>query len=1171
MEGIYVGGAGVARGYLNRADLTAERFVADPFRAGGRLYRTGDLGRWLADGNIEYLGRGDDQVKIRGYRIELGEVEQAMRGLSGVECVVVVALGAAGGERTLVGYFTSAEEQSVAWIRAALLKKLSEYMVPGYFVQLERLPLTANGKVDKKALPSPEEAGLGSGRGYVAPRSEAERVLAEAYEVILKRGGISVTDSFFELGGDSIKAILLMGALRQRGYAVKVGDILRYPVVEELAVRMGRMTRPVGQGAVEGAVPLTPIQRWFLEGGGNKTHFNQSVLLYSRERIDGGVIGRCLELVSDHHDALRMVYGFGKDGWRQYNRGAGVSYELEEHELAGSADEPGEMGMISDRVQGSMDLERGPLLKAALFHLGDGDRLLVVIHHLVVDGVSWRILLEDLSGLYEQLSSGEQGRLPLKSDSFRDWALRQQAYAQGEALLAEGAYWTKVLEEAGEGLLKGADGGEEGGSGESGEVGFELEEGVTGALQTEVNGVYHTEINDMLLSALGLAVGKVFGGRRILIDLEGHGREDILGDIDISRTVGWFTTIYPVVLDTESGGRRTDYLVVVKERLRRVPNKGIGYGMWRYLGGGVLGGGGVVREGAGAVREADITFNYLGDFGAGVGTGSGEGRFRYSGEYRGRETEGSRGEGRGLVVTGIITGGRLLMSIRYNGEGYGRERMEELGGCYERELRGLIGELRGEGGRHVTPSDLTYKGLGIGEVKELELGGEIEEVYALSPLQEGMYYHWLAEPGTTAYVEQLSYGLEGLLDTGVLRESYERLVERHGILRTRFSHAYGPVSLQIVSRGVAADFRYADIAAMEDQEGYVEGYKETDRREGFDLGSGSQMRLTVLDRGAGQYAFIWCFHHILMDGWCVGLLIRELYVIYGSLVEGRKPMLGRVYPYVNYIQWLSGLDRSAGGSYWQEYLGGYERVSGAPYRKGSGASVGEVGYESGVAGFRMGDGEVLALRRVCRELGVTESTFLQGAWGYLLSRYNDTQDVVFGCVVSGRPGELEGSAEMIGLFINTIPVRIRYGGEMTVRELLKDIQQGAIGGMSHHYDRLTDIQSGHALRGGLFDHIVIYENYPVGELGGEGLGEKGLGSLRMRASEVVERTNYDLNVVMGPVGEGIGIEIRYNGKVYEGKWDRTGSGSFRASDRRVHSGYGEAGDGDRVSVRRGAA
>ena len=437
---------------------------------------------------------------------------------------------------------------------------------------------------------------------------------------------------------------------------------------------------------------------------------------------------------------------------------------------------------------------------------------------------------------------------------------------------------------------------------------------MTGALQTEVNGVYHTEINDMLLSALGLAVGKVFKGRRILIDLEGHGREDILGDIDISRTVGWFTTIYPVVLDTESGGRRTDYLVVVKERLRRVPNKGIGYGMWRYLGGGVLGGGGVVREGAGAVREADITFNYLGDFGAGVGTGSGEGRFRYSGEYRGRETEGSRGEGSGLVVTGIITGGRLLMSIRYNGEGYGRERMEELGGCYERELRGLIGELREEGGQHVTPSDLTYKGLGIGELKELELGGEIEEVYALSPLQEGMYYHWLAEPGTTAYMEQLSYGLEGELDTGVLRESYERLVERHGILRTRFSHAYGPVSLQIVSREAAADFRYADIGAMEDQEGYVEGYKEADRREGFDLGSGSQMRLTVLDRGAGQYAFIWC-HPSYPDGRVVygaadpgavrdlwqpgrgaeadageGISVCELY----PMVIGTRPVGGRV-------------------------------------------------------------------------------------------------------------------------------------------------------------------------------------------------------------------------------------------------------------------------------------
>ena len=245
-------------------------------------------------------------------------------------------------------------------------------------------------------------------------------------------------------------------------------------------------------------------------------------------------------------------------------------------------------------------------------------------------------------------------------------------------------------------------------------------------------------------------------------------------------------------------------------------------------------------------------------------------------------------------------------------------------------------------------------------------------------------------------------------------------------------------------------------------------------------------------------------------------------------------MLGKVYPYVNYIKWLSGLDRSAGGSYWQEYLGGYERVSGAPYRKGARDGMGE-GYESGVESFWITKEKALALRRVCRELGVTENTFLQGAWGYLLSRYNDTQDVVFGCVVSGRPGELEGSAEMIGLFINTIPVRIRYSGETTVRELLKDIQQKAIAGMSHHYDRLTDIQSGHALRNGLFDHILVYENYPVGEMASEGLGGKGLESLRVHGSEAVERPHYDLNMMISPVDGRLEIAIRYNGCVYEGK------------------------------------
>ncbi|MDR6571357.1 non-ribosomal peptide synthetase, partial [Chitinophaga ginsengisegetis] len=581
---IYIGGIQLARGYHHRPELTAERFI-DHTLLHERLYRTGDLGRWIPDGNIEYLGRMDNQVKVRGYRIELGEIEHVLQSIPGISAAVVIARHQDGGGYLLSAYFTGETTPEHRWLRKQLMLKLPEYMVPAYFTQLEHFPLTPSGKVDRKSLPAPAIKATDNKVLYIAPRNETEAVLVTVCERLFKQTDIGVSTSFFDLGGDSIKAILLASQLKQRGYTIKVGDILKYPVLEELVFHVHAADNIITeQSAVEGDVVLMPVQQWFLSGTyQRKHHYNQSVLLSSRLPVEVTVLDQSLAHLVKHHDALRMVFRYEDGVWQQHNQGIEKpGYHLEKYDLREHADPEGRMTILCYGLQESINLEQGPLVKAGLFHLPAGDRLLLVIHHLVVDGVSWRILLEDLSTLYVQLSQGQHAQLPLKSDSFRDWGHQQQQQANSPALSGEWAYWTSLAAGTGEPLPLDMPSGANVIASSASE-GFVLEENITHLLQTKAHSVYHTDINDILLSCLLQSVQEVFQQHRLLLTLEGHGREETGGSVNISRTVGWFTSMYPVLLEGIPGEEAEDTLIRVKDHLRRLPNKGIGYGMLRYL------------------------------------------------------------------------------------------------------------------------------------------------------------------------------------------------------------------------------------------------------------------------------------------------------------------------------------------------------------------------------------------------------------------------------------------------------------------------------------------------------------------------------------------------------------------------------------------------------------
>ncbi|MGY0701602.1 plipastatin non-ribosomal peptide synthetase PpsC [Bacillus subtilis] len=604
-----VGGDGVARGYLGRPDLTKEKFVPHPFAPGDRLYRTGDLARWLPDGTIEYVGRIDDQVKVRGYRVELGEIESALRQIDGVKEAAVLARTGQSGSKELFGYISVKAGTNAEQVRSLLARSLPNYMIPAYIIEMETLPLTSNGKLNRKALPEPN---FTSKQTYAPPRNDLEDQLVLIWQEVLDIQRIGIEDSFFELGGDSIKALQVSARLGRYGLSLQVSDLFRHPKIKDLSPFIRKSERIIEQGPVQGDVPWTPVQQWFFSQDiEERHHFNQSVMLFHSGRLSENALRPALKKLAEHHDALRMVYRNDGRRWIQINQGIHESqlYSLRTSDLSQS--ESGWETQIKQEVadlQQSINLQEGPLLHAALFKTLTGDYLFLAIHHLVVDGVSWRILLEDLSAGYQQAASGQTIQLPPKTDSYQEYARRIQEYAQSSKLIREEAYWRSVEEQQAAELPYEIPHHVNIDFSKRDSLSFSLTEADTAVLLQNVNHAYGTDTQDILLTAASLAICEWTGGSKLRIAMEGHGREHILPELDISRTVGWFTSMYPALISFENHRDELGTSVkTVKDTLGRIPNKGVGYGMLKYL---------THPENKSITfsKTPEISFNYLGQF-----------------------------------------------------------------------------------------------------------------------------------------------------------------------------------------------------------------------------------------------------------------------------------------------------------------------------------------------------------------------------------------------------------------------------------------------------------------------------------------------------------------------------------------------------------------------------
>ncbi|MGE0127959.1 MAG: amino acid adenylation domain-containing protein [Blastocatellales bacterium] len=728
---LYIGGAGLAEGYLNQPERTAERFVKNPYsdNAEARLYKTGDLVRRLPDGQVEFLGRTDNQVKIRGYRVELEEIEAALGQHPSVRQAVVVAREEEAGHKRLVGYVVGKNGMAPGAIelQSFVKERLPDYMAPSAIVTLEALPLTANGKVDRKALPAPDQAGLEREREYVAPRTPTEELLANVWAQVLGVEKVGINDNFFStLGGDSILSIQIIARANQAGLRLTPRQIFERQTVAELAeVAVAGAGIQAEQGLVIGDAPLTPIQRWFFDQNyAEAHHWNQALLFEVRQALKPALLREVTRQLLAHHDALRSRFVQEDSGWRQFNAGLEEETPFVHFDLSPLSEAEQKMAIeaAAAELQASLNIAEGPLLRIAFFDRGEEKtaRLLIAIHHLAVDGVSWRILLEDLQAGYQQLSVGAEIKLPPKTTSFKHWAERLQQYAQSDALQKEAAYW---LAESGKRVPKlpvdFPGGVNTVNSSDTVKVSLSPEE--TQSLLHQVPDAYHTQINEVLLTALAQAFARWMGSRSLLLEMEGHGREEIIEEVDLWRTVGWFTTHYPVLLDLGTATDPGAALKLIKEQLRAVPNRGIGYGLLRYISGDRE-----IVEKLRALHKPEMSFNYLGQLDQALPENS---PFRPASESAG-PLQSPRGERSYLLhINGSVAGGQLHLTSIYSRNLYRRSTIVELTENIAEALRSIITHCQSAEAGGFTPSDFTLAKLNEQELSRIsDLLDEIDEV-----------------------------------------------------------------------------------------------------------------------------------------------------------------------------------------------------------------------------------------------------------------------------------------------------------------------------------------------------------------------------------------------------------------------------------------------------------
>ncbi|BAI74310.1 enterobactin synthetase component F (plasmid) [Azospirillum sp. B510] len=1103
---LYLTGVGLARGYLGRPDLTAAAFLPNPLYdpAGDgpdqqRLYRTGDLARHRPDGAIDYLGRADFQVKIRGQRVELGEIEAALAALPQVAEAVVAACGdkradgQAGGALWLTAWLTARPGQSLPdpdALRAALADRLPDHMVPAVFVPLDRMPINQNGKIDRKALPQPEPPQCGGGEA----RNEAEGILTALWRKLLRVDGVGIHDNFFVLGGDSIISLQLSAQARLQGLHFEPRAVFRHQTIAALAAHAGREPVSVRADTVPatGPTPLTGIQRWFFDSfdDGDTSvpdHANQAVLLASDTAIDEDALRRALAgLLADHPMLSARFHrdGAGTGGWVQEIPATPAPLSLRAATIAESDPERrlAAIDALVAATQASLSLADGRLIAAGLIRLGgDGDRLLLAIHHLAVDGVSWRILLDDLAAGYAAALAGRGVPHRPSSVSFRQWALeeetRRTALAAGPRLEDEvaarpgGLPFDRPL------------------PAEGCRVRNQRRHSVTlpaeqaRHLVQSAPAAFRAGPEALCLTALARTLQRWRMRRGVApapltLFVEGHGRD--LLPLDSSRTVGWFTRLQPLRLPVEADQPLAAALLATRAALAGTmagtsgsPDSDIPYLLRRD------------RSDDAAASATGLLFNFLGHVQERAGA------FRRAPEPLGHfRAPGNRLPFAIEVNASMGTAG-LTVSWQTAGEVLDAATVDALAADMMAELHALAALCAdpGEGGALI--SDFPLADLAPGDLDRIAKRhplGRVEDILRLSPMQRGMLLHSLGgdtNDGGGHYVSQTVVRCEGALDADLLQQACQRTIDRHPALRTGF--LLDGTARQIVLRRARFALRWESLLDADgtEQAEAMERIRREDRA-ALALDRPPLLRCSVLRLAPRGFRIVWTIHHLVMDGWSLPILTGEVLRHYDALRRGLEAAdLPAPVPYRDFIAWLGQRDAEADARFWREELAGFPGATplpGAWTRGGLGYHTEEHRMEEAEQGAEDRNGA--ALRRLCGDRRLTLNSVIQGLWGLVLARHAGAAEVTVGVTLAGRPADLPGAERCLGTFINTVPLRLRPQAEQTLSAFLEQVQEKGALLAGHGHAPLAAIRGWAGNPDSLFDSILVSEALPPGEAAG---------------------------------------------------------------------------------------
>ncbi|WP_237171868.1 amino acid adenylation domain-containing protein, partial [Prescottella equi] len=1135
---LYVAGPQVARGYLHRPDLTASRFVPDPCAPSRRMYRSGDRVRWTRSGDLEYMGRADFQVQVRGFRVEPGEVEAALTAVPGVAAAVVLARAESAGADRLLGYVVPEPGQTVTaeTVTDAVAQRLPSYMVPSTVTVLGEFPLTSNGKIDRAALPDPRPVG-GEGR---KPATDVERILTDLFADVLGAESVGVDDSFFGLGGDSIMSIQLVSRAKAAGVTITPRDVFECRTVARLADVAAQLDRPRVEllpelpGGGVGDVATTPVVHWLTERSGDFHRYAQSLVLDVPVDLDPDALATAVDAVLDRHDMLRAQLRHddrSRTGRRLTVRppgavdGRSVMRTVAVPTVQGSAFTEAARVALEEAVD-RLDPFSGSIIQIVRLTAPDGARLVVVVHHLAVDGVSWRILIPDLVAAYTGAVAGRDPDLAPVGTSMRTWADGLVTAAQDR--VDELELWRSMTEPVGPSLAaRQLDPNVDVGA-TTDRVEIALSAEVTRALTTTVPRVFHGSVDDGLVSALALAVAQWRRERGVDVDavavtLEGHGREDhVVPGADLSRTVGWFTTLHPVRFDLSdtdldaatTGGPASDTVVkAVKETMRSIPDHGIGFGLLRYLND-------ETRPVLSARPVPEISFNYLGRFDTGAG---GVWLPVEDAELRGVATPELSAPAVVDVNAAAVSGPdgpRITATWDFPRGLLNRGEVERLAQWWERAAEAIARRAGTPGAGGFTPTDLDLVALDQGAIEVLEdRYPELSDVWPLSPMQRGMMFHSeLSADAADAYLVQLVLELDGAVEVPRLQRAAHALLGRHANLRTAFVRTPGGDAVQVVQGAVDVPWSEIDLREHSEPEAAARMREllGTDRATAFDLSHAPLLRITLVHMPGGAERLVVTNHHILFDGWSTPLLLEDLFALYAA--DGDPSGLSTPTSYRRYLHWLTTRDDSATLRAWTDAIAG----AAEPTLLADRSAATDRYVESRDLPFRL-DADLTARLRVrAQDRGITLSTVVQTAWGIVLGLLTGRDDVVFGATVSGRPPDLAGVETAVGLFINTVPVRIRLDPYESLGDLLARIQTEQTAMLDHHHAGLEAVQRA-AGPGAVFDTLTVFESYPLRDADGSATEIAGL---RVVGIDARDSAHYPLSVVAA-VRDGLNVTMKF--------------------------------------------